>query len=301
MSTPTDRTSTRLNQPPSYAGVDRDRFRERGYTVVERLFEPHEIETMRAEAARAMTELERDGLAMRESGPEGVGRYSRCDVLSIAQLRHVILDRRLIAVIGDLLGDRPTYFGESVLRIGKQGGRAWHRDNADRIKRFGGLDWQEPYRILRCGVYMQDQAKHSGGLAVRPRSNNLGRRIRSAPVFVEAQPGDLIVWDLRTVHSGEVVRCRAAPKLPLHPWLQTRVPRMLRVPDDRERIVMFMSFGLRGPHLDHYLEYLKTRSQNCEIWETSRFAPDVWQQAADAGLDVLGVTPEYGTPPASCE
>jgi alkylation response protein AidB-like acyl-CoA dehydrogenase len=62
---------------------------------------------------------------------------------------------------------------------------------------------------------------------------------------------------------------------------------------------MFMSFGLRGPHLDHYLEYLKTRPQNCEIWETSRFGPDVWKQAADAGLDVLGVTPEYGTPQQS--
>ena len=291
--------STQLDQQSSpYAGVDRDRFRERGYTVVKRLFEPEEIETLRVQSAEAMSELERRGLSTRESGSEGVGRYSRCDVLSIPELRHLILDRRLISVIGDLLGDRPTYFGESVLRIGKQGARAWHRDNADRVKRFGGLDWQEPYRILRCGVYMQDQAKHSGGLAVRPHSNRPQRRIRSVPVFVEAQPGDLIVWDLRTVHSGEVVRCRLAPKLPLHPWLQTRLPRVLQVPDERERIVVFMSFGLRGPHLDHYLEYLKTRPQNREIWETSRFGPEVWRQATEAGLDVLGATPEYGTEPA---
>jgi hypothetical protein len=299
MSTSTDRLSTCLDQrASSFAGVDRDRFRERGYTVVKGLFEPQEIEALREDAARAMTELERLGLSMREHGSEGVGLYSRCDVLSIPQVRHVILDRRLISAIGELLGDRPTYFGESVLRIGKQGARAWHRDNADRVKRFGGLDWQDPYRILRCGVYMQDQARHSGGLAVRPRSNRPGRRIRSVPVFVEAEPGDLIVWDLRTVHSGEVVRCRLAPKLPLHPWLQTRLPQALQLPDERERMVMFMSFGLRGPHLDHYLEYLKTRPQNREIWETSRFGPDVWQQAAEAGLDVLGATPEYGTPPS---
>lgn len=278
-------------------GLDREYFRQRGYTVVKRLFEPDEIETLREEAARAMIELEQRELAMRDPGPEGVARYARCDVLSIPEVRHVLLDPRLVAVIGELLGDQPTYFGESVLRIGKHGGRAWHRDNVDRRKRLGGLDWHDPYRILRCGVYMQDQAHHSGGLAVRPRSNRPGAQIRSMPVYVEAEPGDLIVWDLRTVHCGEVVRFRLAPKIPLHPSLQTRLPQALRLGDARERMVMFMSFGLRGPHLDYYIEYLKTRQQNRELWETSRFGPDVWKQADEAGLDVLGVTPEYGTLP----
>jgi phytanoyl-CoA dioxygenase PhyH len=281
--------------PNSFPGVDRDEFRARGYTVVKRLFELEEIEALRGDAARAMTSLESTGLAVSDPGPEGVARYGRCDVLSIPEVRHVLLDRRLIAVIEELLGDRPTYFGESVLRIGKHGGRAWHRDNVDRTKRLGGLDWHDPYRILRCGLYMQDQTHHSGGLAVRPRSNRPGAQIRSLPVFVEAEPGDLVVWDLRTVHSGEVVRLRLAPKVPLHPSLQTRLPQRLRLGDARERMVLFMSFGLRGPHLDHYLDYLNTREQNREIWETSRFGPEVWEQAADAGLDVLGVTPEYGT------
>lgn len=282
------------NLPSSFPGVDHDRFHKRGYTVVKRLFEPKEIEDLREDAARAMTELDRRNLMITETGPEGVVRYARCDVLSIPEVRHVLLDRRVIGVIGELLGDRPTYFGESVLRIGKHGGRAWHRDNVNRVKRLGGLDWHDPYRILRCGVYMQDQTHHSGGLAVRPRSNRPGPQVRSLPVFVEAEPGDLIVWDLRTVHSGEVVRFRLAPKVPLHPSLQTRLPEPLRLADERERMVMFMSFGLRGPHLDYYLDYLKTREQNREIWNSSRFGPDVWEQAAEAGLDILRVTSSYG-------
>lgn len=282
-------------QPTSFPGVDRDQFRARGYAVVKRLFAPEEIEALRVEAAHAMTQLESEGLAERDAGPEGVVRYSRCDVLSIPEVRHVLLDPRLVAVIGELLGSRPTYFGESVLRIGTHGGRAWHRDNADRTKRLGGLDWHDPYRILRCGVYMQDQTHHSGGLAVRPRSNRPGAQIRSLPIFVEAEPGDLVVWDLRTVHSGEVIRLRHAPRVALHPSLQTRLPQGLRLNDERERMVMFMSFGVRGPHLDHYLEYLKTREQNREIWETSRFGPEIWEEAARVGLEVLGVTPEYGT------
>ncbi len=277
-------------------GVDRELFWARGYTVVKRLFEPAEIETLREDATRAMATAERQGLAMNDRGPEGTVRYARCDVLSLPEVRHVLLDRRLLAVIGELLGDRPTYFGESVLRIGTHGGRAWHRDNVDRTKRFGGLDWHDPYRILRCGVYMQDQTSHSGGLAVRPRSNRPGPQLRSLPALVEAEPGDLVVWDLRTVHSGEVVRLRLAPKFPLHPSVQTRLPQALRLRDQRERMVMFMSFGRRGPHLDHYLEYLETLEQNREIWETSRFGPEVWEQAAEAGLDMLGATATYGTP-----
>jgi hypothetical protein len=246
-----------------------------------------------------LSNLDERGLRVEDPGPEGVAFYSRCDVLSISEVRHILLDRRLIAVMGKLLGDRPTYFGESVLRIGKHGGRAWHRDNVDRVKRRGGPDWHDPYPLVRCGVYMQDQMHYSGGLALRPRSNRPGMQIRSLPILVNAQPGDLIVWDLRTVHSGEVVRFRPAPRLALHPSLQTRLPRHFVLPDERERMVMFLTFGLRGPHLDHYIAYLKTRQQNRELWASSRFGPEVSQQAAEAGLDVLAVTPQYGAPPQS--
>jgi hypothetical protein len=280
--------------PPT---VDRDRFWQRGYVIVRRLFEPSEIETLRAESVRAMAELQRRGLTITDQGPEGTASYGQCDVLSIPEVRHVLLDPRLVGVMRELLGDRPAYFGESVLRIGKHGGRAWHRDNVDRIKRRGGPDWQASYRILRCGVYMQDQASYSGGLALRPRSNQPGLRAPSMPVLVDAVPGDLIVWDLRTVHCGEVIRLRAAPKLPLHPLLQTWLPDRMRLDDQRERMVMFMTFGLRGPHLDHHIDYLKTRKQNRELWATSRFGPDVWDQADKAGLDVLAATPDYGAPP----
>jgi hypothetical protein len=276
--------------------VDRDRFWQRGYTVVKRLFAPEEIETLREQSTRAMAGLEQRGLVMTEPGPEGVARLARCDVLSIPEVRHTLFDQRLLHVIGELLGDRPVYYGESVLRIGKQGGRAWHRDNVNRTKRHGGLDWHDPYRILRCGVYMQDQTRHSGGLALRPCSNRPGLHLRSLPIYIDAEPGDLIAWDLRTVHSGEVVRLRLAPRIALPPRLQSRIPDSWRLGDERERIVMFMTFGIRGPHLDHYIAYLKTRKQARELWQTSRFGADVWEQAAQAGLDMFAVTPEYGTP-----
>jgi hypothetical protein len=275
--------------------VDHGHFWRRGYTIIERLFEPGEIEALRKESKRAMDELARRDLLITEQGPEGSARFTRCDVLSISDIRHILLDPRLITAMHQLLGSRPTYFGESVLRVGTRGGRMWHRDNVDRAKQHGGPDWHDPYTIIRCGLYMQDHTRHSGGLAVRPRSNRPGWQIRSIPVFINVKPGDLVVWDLRTVHSGEVIRLRHAPAMPVHPYLQPRVPQKLRLNDERERMVIFITFGLPGVHLDRYIANSKARRENRELWAMSRFGEDVWQQARAVGLDILAVTPEYGT------
>jgi hypothetical protein len=293
---PSSPSAASVYPPTSYPGADRERFRQRGYAVVKRLFAPAEIEALHEESLAALERLEQQGLLVSETGAEGTARYSRCDVLSIPEVRHMMLDRRIVGVVGELLGDRPVYFGESVLRMGSIGARGWHRDCVNRRKFRGGLDWHDPYRILRCGIYMQDQTHHKGGLALRPRSHRPGLQIRSLPLLVDAEVGDLVVWDLRTIHSGEAVRVRGLPGLTLHPRMQTLLPQALQVAAARERMVLFMSFGLRGPHLDHYLDYLQTRKQNREIWAMSRFGPQVWEQATEAGLDVVAGTPEYGTP-----
>jgi hypothetical protein len=267
-----------------------------GYTVVKRLLSLDEVERLRTTAIETSAELERRGLTKADTGCEGLVRASSCDLLSIPSLRHVLLDRRLLATVEQLLGGRPCYFGDSSLRVGKNGGRGWHRDNVDRSRRRGGPDWHDPYPVLRCGLYLQDQASHSGGLALRPRSNNPGNRFPTFPKLVQAGAGDLVAWDLRTVHSGEAVRLRGLPWLALNPQLQTRVPQFIRLPDDRERVVMFMTFGLPSTHLDHYIAYCKTRGYMRETWNNSRFGPDVWNDAESAGLSVVHPTPEYGTP-----
>ncbi|HLL92496.1 MAG TPA: hypothetical protein VK252_06105, partial [Solirubrobacteraceae bacterium] len=251
---------------------------------------------LRETSIQAIAELQAAGLTSTDVGQEGTIRASTCDLLSVPSLRRVLLDARLLEVIEQLLGGRPCYFGDSSVRVGKNGSRAWHRDNVDRVRWRGGPDWQDPYPLLRCGLYLQDQASHSGGLALRPHSNRPDRRVPTLPRLVQARAGDLVAWDLRIVHSGEVVRPRGLPWLALNPRLQTVLPEALRVPDERERIVMFMTFGLSGPHLDHYIAYLKTRDYMRTSWTNSRFSADVWEQAANAGLDVLHPTPEYGTP-----
>jgi hypothetical protein len=272
-------------------------FRAQGYAIVRELFEPDEVAQLRATAREMISELERSGHVADDPGREGTIRSGAGDLLSNARLRHVLLDPRVLGVVEDLLGGKPVYFGDSSFRVGKNGVRGWHRDNVNRRRIRGGPDWHGEYPLVRCGVYLQDQACHSGGLALRPCSNRPGRFRPTLPKFVDAHAGDLVAWNLRTVHSGEVVRMRGLPDLPLHPRLQTRLPGSLRVSDGSERIVMFMTFALSGPHLDNYIRYLKSRDYMCAAWSTSRFGPEVWAEAETAGLHVFAPVPAYGAPP----
>jgi Phytanoyl-CoA dioxygenase (PhyH) len=285
---------TKTLPPKSLPQFDPIAFWARGYAIVRGLFDLAEVWRLRAIAEEAISQAERAGRAGSDPGAEGTIRGGPGDLLSIPSLRHVLLDPRVVGVARELLGGQPQYFGDSSVRIGKNGVRGWHRDNVNRRRWRGGPDWRDPYPLLRCGLYLQDQARHSGGLALRPGSNRLGRVRPTLPKLVDASAGDLVVWTLRTVHSGEAVRLRGLPGLPLHPRLQTLLPQRLRLPDDGERIVLFMTFARTGALLDHYLEYLKSRDYMRTAWAASQFEPETWMQAEQAGLHVLRPIPAYG-------
>jgi hypothetical protein len=274
--------------------LDPTAFRERGYAVIGGLFDAPEIQQLRATVHAVIEQAQAQGRIVTETGPEGAIRIYAGDLLSSPQLRHVLLDPRVLGVMRRLLGGAPAYFGDSSVRIGHYGVRIWHRDNVQRRRWRGGLDWSGDYPIVRCGLYLQDSSWHSGGLALRPGSHRPGVLRPTLPKLVNAHAGDLVVWSLRTVHSAEAVRLRGVPDLPLHPRLQTLLPRSLRVPDDGERIVMFMTFALRSPQLDHYIDYLKGRDYMQAAWAASSFSPDAWREAEQAGLDVFAPVPAYG-------
>jgi hypothetical protein len=307
-------TEDAASSPPVNAPqIDVKRFWRQGYTIVRGLFSPGEIERLRARSADAMADRERVGHVTREVGGEGTTRYGGGDLLSMAQVRDVLLDRRVLGTVKQLLGCEPVYWGDSTLRIGMDGHRMWHRDNPDRWD-LNLPDWTDPYPLVRCGLYLQDHSRHSGGVQVRPRSNRStlrekgltrawpsfgGRRISALLPgrFVASEPGDMVVWELRTMHSGEVARLRPLPPLPMSPALQGALPSWLRVPESAERMVMFMTFGCPGPQLDRYIDWARDKDWMLASWAGSRFGPEVWDAARDAGLEILAVTPEYGSPP----
>lgn len=187
---------------------------------------------------------------------------------------YLIFNQKLLAVIRELVGERLVYFGDSSVQMG-EGTRGFHKDCVHR-EDSSGTDWQSPYDLVRFGLYLQDHSRHSGGLKVRRGSHRVADSTTGAALNVDSREGDLIVWKLTTSHSGNVVRPRWWPSMCLHPGLEGRVPRGLRIPEHRTRMSLFGTLAAPGRHLDTYLDYIAGRPDfqnhyaHCSFTDRSR-------------------------------
>jgi hypothetical protein len=252
-------------------------FDHHGWVLVN-LFAPSEIESFR-----------RDILL---SEKEGLGG----DLLSNPHLARVLLDGRVVQLVRKLLGTQPTYFGDSSWYSSNSHPFAlgFHKDNPYKFTQ-NGPDWDGKYTILRIGIYLQDHVDHSGGLALRDRSHHTTDTLAGQPFAVPSAKGDVVVWSLRTSHSGFVSRPRLFPTvfLPLtvqnlvavrartHYGPSSCVFRPLEYP---ARLALFVSYGAEGDHLRRYIAYLKTRRYAVLLWQRSRYTDALREAVRDHGL-----------------
>jgi hypothetical protein len=170
-------------------------------------------------------------------------------------LVRVLFSDRILQIANLILGQQPTYFGESTYQIGVGDG-GFHRDNVDRIANVGD-DWKSEYDIIRLGVYMQDHDIYSVGLKVI-KDCHVGKGTEK--IFIDSKAGDAVVWNLRTLHSGNAVRLKFRTSLVMGYRLENKLPKFLFKDSQQERISCFMSFGKEGTHLDRYIDkYMKVK------------------------------------------
>ena len=261
-------------------------FHRDGYTVVRGLFTADEIARLREGAYAAAAEA-----GMRPEDPASVPGFALPgDLASHPQLCHLVTDERLVSLAEQLLGAPPVHFRDSAVGIGGSE-RGWHKDNrnSDRYD-TGTPDWHGDYPLIRMGIYCEDHAAHSGGLAVRVGSHRpertarqrfaqarwgLVRKVRDGvlirtlasgmlakgkPVHVATRPGDVVAWNMRITHSGHSVRPRGLAKVKLPPFVEQRLPKALVRGEEKTRVAIFLSYGAQSPHLARYVEWLKTRA-----------------------------------------
>jgi hypothetical protein len=268
---------------PNQPGEARDYFVEHGWALMGGLFTPDEVARLREGVGRS----DSDGL-------------SRGDLLANPHLWQVVCDERVLRVVHAFLGGPPTYFGDSGWNIGYAlGNIGFHKDNPDKQKSTKP-DWQGPYTIIKVGIYLQDHAWHSGGLAVRDRSHNTVDTTLGHPIAVPSKVGDVIVWYLRTTHSGYVSRLRLVPKvvLPLPLLAKITVSKDLqyeasetffRPLEHGQRMSMFASYGRGDHHERRYLDYLKTRKFAVESWQRSQYTDEARALTKKRGLTLVEV------------
>jgi hypothetical protein len=272
--------------------IDKERFDKEGFLLIKNVFTKEEIAQIRKEAYESFEADKRKNLTFKLPSKLTNAIYAKGDILSKDPLRHVLLDERIIHLVKVVLGDKPVYFGDSNYHFGV-GFRGFHRDNVDRTD-LTAPDWDGDYPIVRLAIYLQDHKNYSGGLKVKVGSH---KNPSGKSVFIDSEEGDVAIWSLRTIHSGNAVRLKFFPNFSIdRARLEAMVPAFLKKDQQRERATLFMTFGLKSKHLDRYIEkHVLGREDVKGYLKASRFDPKILELAKQKNLEVLKLVPEYGS------
>lgn len=258
----------------------KSRFQNDGYVVVPSVFPPSHIEAAKSELLRTAEDHGNLAKQVRRIGGASLPQQAA----AYPAARQLMFSDQVIALVTELLGEQPIYFGDSSVSFGA-GYTGWHKDNRVSDRADGRApDWQGDYDLVRVGIYLQDCKHHSGGLLIRAgshrrapmmpgwiekrarflgplvrRINKFRSRFIGTARFVDSRPGDVVLWSLRTTHAGHAVRLRGAPGLLFDPRVQQAIPRPLRISVDGDRVAIFATFARRGEHFDRYREYIMKR------------------------------------------
>ena len=91
------------------------------------------------------------------------------------------------------------------------------------------------------------------GVKFQKGSNKLPYN-KGKSVLADTKAGDVVVWDLRTFHSGNSVRLKGFPNFPLHRKIEDLLPSFLTISEPKQRNSVFIVFGADNKHLHRHIE-----------------------------------------------
>ena len=263
--------------------IDKASFEKQGYGIARSVFSRDEVASLRADVYKQLETDQKKGLVYQV--PPFKAQFVNGDLLSKELLYRVLLDDRILSIAQSALGAKDlVYFGDSSYQTGT-GSNGFHRDNIDRSD-LNAPDWQGKYTLLRLGIYLQDHSNFSGGLKIRTGSH---RASTGKAVFVNSKVGDVVFWDLKTLHSGNAVRLKAMPDFSVNVAIAERlIPGFLRKEEEQERISMFMTFAVKSAHLHRYLtEYTLKRKDTIDHAKASVRSAEAIALAAQKNVRVI--------------
>lgn len=224
------------------------------------------------------------------------------DILSLNGVSDFILSEKYMGIIKKILDDDVVYFGDSSLDCSPNS-RMFHKDARNDKKDPSKSD----YNIYRVAVFMQDHFKNSGGIKFRKGSHKkikfslgnvlkilLGKRsIRSIFNFgriinARSRIGDIVIWNLRTDHSGGAVLNKIIPNLGFLPIIDGITPSFLKYPEPKHRMALFCCFGKDTESLRDYLNYKVNDKRYKRHWKLSKFNnPEILNKAEELNIKII--------------
>ncbi len=272
--------------------IDKKKFDENGYVLVPNVFSASEIEQFRKLAYEQYEIDKSKKLDFQLPNLPTKAKYNKGDLLSKEKLHPILLDDRMLTIAKTILGSNDLiYFGDSSYQIGT-GLRGFHRDNIDRTD-LNGPDWKGEYTLIRLGIYLQNHKDYSGGLKIKAGSH---KNVDGKAVFVGNEIGDVAVWSLKTLHSGNAVRIKFLPNFSINKaGREGMVPAFLKKDQQHERISLFMTFALKSSHLDRYInEYSLKRKDTLDNLRASKYSNNALELAKQKQVEIMKLVPEQG-------
>ena len=231
------------------------------------------------------------------------------DVLSYPELRDSILNKILLKAIKFILDDEDIYYwGYSSFRYNEKNYRSTHND----VKNDEENPFKTKYPLLRIGIYLQNHKNFSNGLKVFKgscHSYKLGRTLlkksikekeprylfpqRFNPINIDTMPGDVVIWNLRTCHSGNALRVKYFNNLSFSPSIENFLEKYLPgifLSSEKERAVIFSTFGKIGKPLKNFIKDNINHPEILASIKNSNFLDgEIISKSKELGLNILDI------------
>jgi hypothetical protein len=256
---------------------DKKFYDENGFLIVRNVLTQDEMEFLRK---RALEIFSSDEWKVSKSNTNrtitDIYRY-------FPEIMRVSLSKKVVDTVKALLeSDDIILTPETAMMMGFY--PTWHKDTTTQEK-YGHFFHKRPdFRMVRCGIYMQDNDEHGGGLSVfagshktpdnyvgdflpkrtlwnriknrlLPNSEESNRSINPYKlklVDIPSKKGDLVFFNFQTAHKGTIPKSQ----------------RIGDVPPEKTKIAIFDTFGVNNEPTKLYIDFLRTRPEN--VYDFSR-------------------------------
>jgi hypothetical protein len=255
-----------------------NKLKDDGFLLIKRVFSKEEILEMKKVASNFCSLNNYDTV---------IG-----DALSLKGMAEYVLDDRLVSIAKDVLGDEIIYFGDSALHC-KPNNRIFHNDAR-------GDKWDpsnSDYPLYRMGFFFQDHYSHSGGIKFRAGSHKkvlyyskffktltisifkilIGKLSIKALfntgeiVNAKSEIGDVVIWNLRTEHSGGAVILKDSPDKGLLPHQDDKISDNQKLPEHDARMAVFSCFAAPHEATESYISWKVNNAGYKGHWLASPF------------------------------
>lgn len=253
----------------------RKNFLKKGYVILKSVFPKEYISELR----NKMITL---------SSKDTSSDVNELEILLDEDIQNILLNKKLIESIKTILATPSLlYYSDSGIMLRFNPYKTYDRYHIDARGEDTNISYDEEYPIVRLGVYFHDTKNFSGGVKIREKSHkyilfkfrfwDTLRKIKllflnkiynfkslrlGKGINIEAEEGDIVIWNLRTHHAGMSRRLKILPKLCLWPLFDKILPSNFFLPFQypNERVALFCSFAKNDLKNKNVKGYLKSKT-----------------------------------------